>query len=184
MTHAGFGIRPIRASDKAWVECTLNERWGSTRMVSRGVLRDIAAHEGFIATREGSGEQAHSGGGFGQVHCHARGFGHTHRLGHLRDSGRRVRDDAAAIAGGGHWRRRGAHARSADAAIAAGYGRLWLVTTNDNTRSLRFYQRRGFTVAAVHINALQQARKLKPGIPLTGADGIPLRDEIELEMRL
>src|SRR5947209_1616572 len=62
--------------------------------------------------------------------------------------------------------------------------RLWLITTNDNLNALRFYQKRGFTLVALHRNALEQSRKLKPEIPLMGKDGIPLRDEIELEMLL
>jgi ribosomal protein S18 acetylase RimI-like enzyme len=69
-------------------------------------------------------------------------------------------------------------------AIAAGCKRLWLITTNDNTAALHFYQRRGFVIAAVHPNAMEESRKLKPEIPLTGNDGIPIRDEIELEMML
>jgi hypothetical protein len=32
--------------------------------------------------------------------------------------------------------------------------------------------------------AVDEVRKRRPGIPLTGENGIPLRDEIELEMRL
>jgi hypothetical protein len=31
---------------------------------------------------------------------------------------------------------------------------------------------------------VEKARKLKPEIPAIGAEGIPLRDEIELEMTL
>ena len=42
----------------------------------------------------------------------------------------------------------------------------------------------GFVLVAVHPNALEQSRKIKPEIPLIGDDGIPLRDEIELEMML
>ena len=61
--------------------------------------------------------------------------------------------------------------------------RLWLQTTNDNTSALRFYQKRGFTMAAFRANAIEAQRKIKP-IPLTGNDGIPIRDEIELEMKL
>ena len=71
-----------------------------------------------------------------------------------------------------------------DAARKQHCRRVWLITTNDNTRALRFYQQRGMTLAAVHCNALEKSRRLKPGIPLTGNDGIPLRDEIELEMIL
>jgi RimJ/RimL family protein N-acetyltransferase len=66
----------------------------------------------------------------------------------------------------------------------AGCQRLWLITTNDNLTALRFYQKRGFTLAALHRNALKQSRKIKPEIPLVGNHGIPLRDEIELEMIL
>ena len=65
-----------------------------------------------------------------------------------------------------------------------GCKRLWLITTNDNIHAIRWYQRRGFTIAAVHINALAESRKLKPEIPLTGFNDIPLRDEIEFEMNL
>ena len=70
------------------------------------------------------------------------------------------------------------------AAGQAGCKRLWLITTNDNINALRFYQKRGFELAALHRNALDLSRKLKPEIPLTGDHGIPLRDEIELEIRL
>jgi ribosomal protein S18 acetylase RimI-like enzyme len=71
-----------------------------------------------------------------------------------------------------------------DIAADCGCQRLWLITTNDNLDAIRFYQRRGFTIAAVHVNALAESRKLKPAIPMTGEHGIPLRDEIEFEMVL
>jgi ribosomal protein S18 acetylase RimI-like enzyme len=62
--------------------------------------------------------------------------------------------------------------------------RLWFVTTNDNTFALRFYQKRGFQILAVHRNTLKRSRKLKPKIPLGGVGGIPIRDEIEIEIML
>ena len=62
--------------------------------------------------------------------------------------------------------------------------RLWLITTNDNLDAIRFYQRRGWTIAAVHVNALAESRKMKASIPLVGNFGIPLRDEIEFELLL
>lgn len=72
------------------------------------------------------------------------------------------------------------------ARAARGHGctRLWLITTNDNLRALRFYQRRGFRLAALHRDALETSRRLKPSIPQTGLHGIPLRDELELERSL
>jgi N-acetylglutamate synthase-like GNAT family acetyltransferase len=65
-----------------------------------------------------------------------------------------------------------------------GIRRLWLVTSNDNLDALRFYQRRGFLLCAVRPGAVEQARSQKPSIPVTGHYGIPLRDEIELDIAL
>ena len=69
-------------------------------------------------------------------------------------------------------------------ALEAGCSRLWLITTNDNLHALGFYQKRGFRLVAIHANALAQSRKIKPSIPEIGMYGIPLRDEIELEIQL
>ena len=67
-------------------------------------------------------------------------------------------------------------------AADAGCARLWLITTNDNVDALRFYQRRGFRLAALHRGAVNDSRaRLKPEIPRIGEHGIELRDEIELE---
>ncbi len=65
-------------------------------------------------------------------------------------------------------------------AEASGAWRLWLITTNDNVDALRFYQRRGFRLAAVRPGAVDRTRQRKPEIPRTGDFGIPLRDEIDL----
>lgn len=70
------------------------------------------------------------------------------------------------------------------AARAAGCQRLWLITTNDNLPALRFYQRHGWRLCALHANALAESRRLKLAIPEIGLDGIPLRDELELERML
>ena len=55
-----------------------------------------------------------------------------------------------------------------------------LTTTNDNIGALRFYQRRGFRLAALRPGAVDRTRQHKPEIPRTGDFGIPLRDEIDL----
>ncbi|MBR5110498.1 MAG: GNAT family N-acetyltransferase [Clostridia bacterium] len=65
-----------------------------------------------------------------------------------------------------------------------GAERIKLITTNDNLPAMRFYQKRGFHRTRLYRNAVEQARKLKPEIPLIGMDGIPLEDEIEFEMEL
>ena len=61
---------------------------------------------------------------------------------------------------------------------------LKLITTNDNTRALRFYQKLGFELVAFYRQSIKESRKLKPSIPEFGLDGIPIRDELELELRL
>ena len=62
--------------------------------------------------------------------------------------------------------------------------KIVLITTNDNIKAMRFYQKRGFDMACLYRNALDISRKLKPEIPLIGEDDIPLKHEIEFEMIL
>jgi len=66
-------------------------------------------------------------------------------------------------------------------AKSSGVNKVIIQTCNDNIKAIRFYQRRGFTIRAVRLGALDAARRLKPAIPLIGEEGIPLRDEIEFE---
>ena len=74
--------------------------------------------------------------------------------------------------------------KAIEEARAKGCQRIFLITTNDNLHALGFYQKRGFELVAVHRGAVNESRKIKPSIPLVGNNGIPLRDEIELEMSL
>ncbi|MGH9548576.1 MAG: GNAT family N-acetyltransferase [Terriglobales bacterium] len=62
--------------------------------------------------------------------------------------------------------------------------RMWMITTNYNIDGLRFYQRKGYVISAVHVNAVAESRKLKPSIPITGMYGIDIRDEVEFEKYL
>ena len=62
--------------------------------------------------------------------------------------------------------------------------RVFLITTNDNLNALGFYQKRGFEIVRINRGAVNEARKIKPSIPLIGMNNIPLRDEIELEIVL
>jgi ribosomal protein S18 acetylase RimI-like enzyme len=71
-----------------------------------------------------------------------------------------------------------------DNAAAAGYRRLWLVTTNDNTRAFRFYQLWGMDMCAFYRHGVRRSRKIKPSLPERGAEGIPLDHEIEFELLL
>ena len=44
--------------------------------------------------------------------------------------------------------------------------RLFLITTNDNLHALGFYQKRGFEIVTVYRGAVNESRKIKPGIPM------------------
>ena len=59
-----------------------------------------------------------------------------------------------------------------------------VVTTNDNTGALRFYQQMGFRLRELRVGIVEESRKLKPEIPLEGKYHIPIRDELELELIL
>lgn len=65
-----------------------------------------------------------------------------------------------------------------------GCRRICLITTNDNVNAIRFYQKRGFKIVAIHRDAIQQSRLLKPSIPFLGCHDIPITDEIEFELVL
>lgn len=66
-----------------------------------------------------------------------------------------------------------------------GARRIWLTTTNDNLKSLGFFQRLGFRMSVIYPDAVNEARqKIKPELPETGYYGLPIRDEIELELVL
>ena len=74
--------------------------------------------------------------------------------------------------------------RVEDAARSAGCSRITLVTTNDNTDAISFYQRRGYRIASIDPGAIDRARRIKPSIPLIGFHGIPIRDELTVVKHL
>ncbi len=65
-----------------------------------------------------------------------------------------------------------------------GVGQAMIRTTNDNLRAIAFYVRHGYRIVAVHLDAMERVRQLKPEVPETGQDGVPLRDVIELAKEL
>jgi GNAT superfamily N-acetyltransferase len=72
----------------------------------------------------------------------------------------------------------------AEEAAHRGCRRVFLSTTNDNLDALGFYQRRGFQLAGLLLGAVNESRREKPGIPQIEHRGIPIRDEIILELPL
>jgi N-acetylglutamate synthase-like GNAT family acetyltransferase len=71
-----------------------------------------------------------------------------------------------------------------DDARHRGINRIWLTTTNDNLRAFGFYQKLGFRIVQVNVGVVDEARKVKPQIPEVGHGGIPIHDEIVLELRI
>lgn len=71
-----------------------------------------------------------------------------------------------------------------DTAKKSNVRRIWLITTNDDTQAIRFYQRYGFKLKAVHIGAFETTRRLKNELPSLGNDNIPIEHEFEFELLL
>ena len=153
-----FVIRPLEERDRQWLSNLLTEQWGAVRVVSRGKMHHPDNLPGFII--EGMGALTY----------------------HIKGDECEVVTLNSLVEGRGVGLALIAAARST--AREAGCKRLWLITTNDNTHALRFYQKQGFHLAALRRNAIAESRRLKPEIPETGFDGIPIRDEIELEIIL
>ncbi len=82
------------------------------------------------------------------------------------------------------WQGRGVAGRLVEAVMqearSQGVERLIVATTNDNLPSLGLYQRLGFEISGVRVG---RVLKHHGGVEL-GFDGIPIRDEIQLELRL
>ncbi|HML47342.1 MAG TPA: GNAT family N-acetyltransferase [Clostridia bacterium] len=74
--------------------------------------------------------------------------------------------------------------RAVEQARAEGVRRVWLVTSNDSTRAIRFYQLYGFALIAVNLGSLEEASRIKGVAPDIGIDGIPMLHEFVFEMIL
>ena len=54
------------------------------------------------------------------------------------------------------------------------------ITTNDNLRALGFFQKYGYELEKIMKNVVNDARRIKPTIPLVGDHLIPIKHEILL----
>jgi GNAT superfamily N-acetyltransferase len=157
-----FLVRPIQASDSSWIASFVESHWGSEIVVAKGRVIRPAQLDGFAAFKEKEP--------VGLL---------TYRIEGL-DCEIVTIDSTAKGAGIG--------TALIDAvkrkAKTIGCKRLWLITTNDNLNALQFYQKRGFQLIALYPDAVEASRRLKPQIPAKAANGIPIRDELELELEL
>ncbi len=155
-------IRAVIDSDRKQVKRIIEARWGAPQVVVHDTIYHPAELQGFLAA---DGENIHGLATF-RIEAEACEIVSLDALLPRAGIGTAL---VEAVAG---------------AARAAGCRRLWLVTTNDNLDALRFYLRRGFRLVAVHAGAVDRARLLKPAIPEVGDYGIPMHDELELELVL
>jgi ribosomal protein S18 acetylase RimI-like enzyme len=155
-------IRPLADADREWVERLIVERWGEPIVVGRGRVWTPAELPGLAAFEDdrcvGLLTYEIEGDALEIVTIDAllegQGIG-TVLLGAVEEVAR-----------------------------AQGCRRLRLVTTNNNLQALLFYQRAGFRLVALIPGAVDESRKLKPSIPELDAAGLPIRDELHLELPL
>ncbi len=156
-----YTIRPTGPEDKPWIQQLMCEHWAAEFVIVHGEEYHPAGLPGFIA--EIGPAKA------GLITYHIAGeMCEIMTLDSLipdRGIGGALIDAVRRAAG------------------QAGCRRLLVVTTNNNLHALKFYQRRGFVLSALRPNAIEETRKRKP-IPLVDEAGIPIRDEIEMEMTL
>ena len=152
-----FNILEYGETHCEWASGLLEERWGSTAVVSRGNFYQADKLPGFVAVIDGLPQ--------GLV---------THRI-----DGREC-EIISLISSMENQGMGTALIRAVlKAAASAGCHHVMVITTNDNLRAQTFYMHRGFELKAVHKDAVRESRKLKPEIPEFGINGVQIRDEIE-----
>jgi DNA-3-methyladenine glycosylase I len=157
-----FSIRSSEPNDREWISNLISERWGSDIVVVHDTVYTPAELSGFVAI-----------------------IGNK-RIGLITYLMKREEceivslDSLVSSIGVGS----GLVDEVRRTAQGSGCRRLWVTTTNDNIEALRFYQGRGFTLVAIHKDAVERAREKKSQIPQVGLHDIPIKDEIELEIIL
>lgn len=155
-------IRPIDGCDHAWVTALLTEHWGGPGIVTRGRVHGADLLPGFKALLDGRA--------IGLL---------TYRL---------AADECEIISLNSLTEGIGVGTMLMttvrELAVACNCLRIFLITTNDNTRAIKFYVKLGYRIAAVHAGAVAESRRLKPSIPLIGFNGVEIRDEVEMELIL
>lgn len=159
---ANLTVRAATPTDLPAVQRVLTNSWGMPMVVGHGVQYDLTTLPAFVAERDGvlAGVLTYS-----------------------IDNDQLEIVSIDAVSPG-----EGVGTALLAAAVAdarrRGLRRVWLITTNDNLDALRFYQRRGLRLVGVRPGAVDLARQIKPSIPETGSYGIPIHDELTLELRL
>jgi ribosomal protein S18 acetylase RimI-like enzyme len=157
-------VRPLGPDDVAWAADALGDSLAGRLQARRGELIDVLAEDGLVAERDGRrvGLLTHRRDGPGRVEISAL-----------------LAVERGAGVGGALVRALLAIARD------AGAREIRVTTTNDNLTALAFYQRLGFRLVELRAGAVDEARRtIKPSIPAIGDGGLPLHDELELNLAL
>lgn len=153
--------RKVEEKDRNWIENLMQKEWGSRMIVTRGKIHDTRNLEGIIS--ETSGKR--TGVLIYNINNEECEIIVLNVLLEGKGIGTKLLEEVKKVAQQNNIKR------------------VWLITTNDNLKALEFYKRKGFKVVAIHKDAVNKSRKLKPEIPMIGENGIPIQDEIEMEFR-
>ncbi|MGA2519360.1 MAG: Maf family nucleotide pyrophosphatase [Acidimicrobiales bacterium] len=150
-------VRQLAATDGPWLAAVVRRRWGLPVLSTSGA-HDPTRLAGFVVEEDGerSGVLTYRVDGAGIEVVTLDSLVPGHGVG-----------SALLAAASDLARRRGV--------------RLWLVTTNDNLRSLAFYQRRGMDIVALHRGFADEVRRSKSELP-GAVDGIAVHHALELEL--
>lgn len=163
MDGPDFDIIKIRKKDSVQVKSFITESWGSPMSVSRGKIFNTAHLPGFM-------------------------YKNDKEIIGLLTYNIDDRENCEIVKLNSQVSNRGLATKLINKVIEkakiSGCKRVWLITTNDNTNAIRFYQKRGFEWVGFYRNSMDDSRKLKPEIPQLGEDNIPIKHEIEFELRL
>jgi ribosomal protein S18 acetylase RimI-like enzyme len=155
-------VRPLVPDDGDWARAALVAAWGSVLAARKGEVVDASVLPGFVATIDDAPA------GLAVVA--------------VRGPEYEIVSISTMVEGQGIGRALLQHC--VDDARALGCRRVWLTTTNDNVRALAFYQRFGMDLCAFYRHGVDEARQLKPSIPLRDAFGVAIAHELELELLL
>ncbi|MGZ4152494.1 MAG: GNAT family N-acetyltransferase [Actinomycetota bacterium] len=158
----GVRVRPLRADERDWARSLMLERWGDETAVGHGVVWRPAELDAFVAQDDDGS-----------------------RVGLLTFD---VGDDVLEVVTIDALRERegigtALMLAAIERAHAAAVTTVRVMTTNDNEPAIAFYEHLGFRVTEVREGAVADARALKPSIPLVGVGGVPITDEVILELR-
>jgi ribosomal protein S18 acetylase RimI-like enzyme len=157
-----FQINPIQTDQRDTIKSFITKNWGSHMVVSKGQVHNVTELPGFISIKDGQIT--------GLI---------TYNI---------LKKECEIVTLDSKRKNLGIGTQLIDKVLEVAKHhkckRVWLITTNDNIKAIRFYQKRGFEWIGFYKDSIQESRKLKPEIPEFGFNNLPVKHEIEFEFRL